>query len=84
MRRTLRLIWRERTARADAVTVAKVARQKIQRVADHRSFGNWMSYRVLECKFRYLLSDNGIHCFIRISVETSLSSSLFSLMHKRN
>lgn len=43
-----------------------------------------MSYWVLECKFRYLLSDNGTHCLLRIGVEMSLSSSLFSLMHKQN
>lgn len=72
------------TANVLSVAVAKVTCQKMQRVADHKSFGNWMSYWVLECKFRYLLSDNGIHCFLRISVEMSLSSSLFSHMHKLN
>lgn len=66
------------------VTMEKVTCQKIQRVIGQESFGNWMSYWVLGCKFRCLLSDNGIHCFLRIGVEMSLSSSLFSLMHKLN
>lgn len=32
-----------------------------------------MSYWVLECKYRYLSSDNGIRCFFKISVEMLLS-----------
>lgn len=80
----LGLLGRATTTNVDFVAVAKIACQTIQRVADHKSFGNWMSYWVLECKFRYLLLDNGIYCFLRFSVEMSLSSSLFSLMHKLN
>lgn len=78
-------MWRGRTTSGDSAGMAKVTRQKFQRVTDQESFGNWMTSRVLECKFRYLLSDNGTHCFfLRIGVEISLSSSLFSLMHKLN
>lgn len=44
-----------------------------------------MSYWVLECKFRYLLSDDETHCFFfKIGVEISLSSVFTYVKAKLN
>lgn len=44
-----------------------------------------MSYRVLECKFRYLLSDDEIHCFFfKNDVEISLSNAFTYVKSKLN